>query len=517
MGIEPIDFNSQFNINSTIEPKINQKNKEPLWNLAAQNKNETEPDKSQKSMIALSKGYTQTPNTDIYYNEKDETYYRWNEKKNKFTKAKDIKTVLKTGYCTTKDGSFLTPEGELFVKNKNTYLEPQHDIVYNIPNVMADVYGLEHTGKKFVFYDKEQKCYKIWDNDKQQFTISEISDVTNDSYYKIGDKYYDSLNNETTQSDFYASKNGYIKSSKEANVYVDSKAAGIYYKWNQDTKTFEKFGPKVEMLKLLNEETDGIINNTKQGKLGDCWLLSSVHGIAKHNSQIFKDIIKIAPNGDVTINLLGAKRSYTMSKNELDNAIKQQKYSTGDKDMVAIELAFEKFRKENIANGKANVNNRYNLCYLSGYSESDYLYGGQPKNAIEVLTGKKVNTLSNTGNNQFHFENNVVKMGKISPNELLEYTNKPDNTIIISLDETGPHGQAHAYLYDSQDEQNFYLIDTMDTSKTQAFDKKYIYSKLLSIDYTDFSEPVDEKIANAVSPVIVLSPEVKDYLDTKKN
>lgn len=517
MGIDSIDFNTQFNISNAIEHKSNQKNKEPLLNFAAQSKNETNPDKSQKNIMAISNGYAETQNADIYYNEKNETYYRWNEKKNKFTKAKDIKTVLKTGYCITKDGSFLNPAGELIVKNRNTYLEPQHDIIYNTPNVMAAVYGLKPTGKKFVFYDKDEKCYKTWDNEKLQFTVSEISDVTNDSYYKIGDKYYDSLNNETTQSDFYASKNGYLKSSKGDNVYVDSKDSEIYYRWNKDTKVFEKFGPKFEMLKLLNEETDGIINNTKQGKFGDCWLLSSVHGISKYNRQMFKDIIKVAPTGDVTINLLGAKRSYAISKNELEKAIKQQKYSTGDKDMVAIELAFEKFRKENIANGKANVNNRYNLHYLSGYSTEDYLSGGQPKNAIEVLTGKKVNTLYNTGNNQFHFENNVVKKGKISRKDLLECTNKPNNMVIISLDETGPHGQAHAYVYDSQDEQNFYLIDTMDTSKTQAFDKKYIYSKLLSIDYTDFSEPVDEKIANSVNPVIVVSPEVRNYLDATNN
>ncbi len=51
---------------------------------------------------------------------------------------------------------------------------------------------------------------------------------------------------------------------------------------------------------------------------------------------------------------------------------------TGDRDIVAFEIAFERFRKENIEQNKITGKNFMSLYYIESYSENDYLYGGLP-------------------------------------------------------------------------------------------------------------------------------------------
>ena len=510
MEIKALDIIQQQNKSFASTPLSGSSVDVSMWGIEIIDEDAGASGLSDKEKAAKMEGYAKTPNSNLYYSEEDKVYYRWNTEKNKFTKAKDIKSVFNTGYCITKNGSYLDPSGNLFVKRYNTYLQPMHNYGYNLPNEMAKVYGLEKTPKEHVFFDKEENCYKVWDEEKFQFTKSPITAVTKESFYQIGDKFYDYYDKPIDEETFRVSQNGYWKTS-EPGVYCNSTDNDIYYKWNKDKKCFDEFGPQIDMQELLQQKSDGVISDIRQGYKGDCWLLSSVYGLTKHNNELYKDLIKVDENGNTTINLKGVNRSYTITKEELDAAIRTKEYAAGDRDIVAFEIAFERFRKENVEQNKITGNNFMSLYYLNGYSENDYLYGGLPRNAIEVLTGKKVTSLINTGEGKYYLQDNIVKLGKLDEKMLNKYLNNQNNLVFVSLDDADPQGEAHAFVFKSQDENHVYLINPYDTSQTEKITKEEFYSKLLRIDYTDLSSPFNAKLANSRYLNIVDSEEVRQY------
>ncbi|MBQ3641613.1 hypothetical protein II906_06805 [bacterium] len=102
--------------------------------------------------------------------------------------------------------------------------------------------------------------------------------------------------------------------------------------------------------KLNNSEVsdtkDGVIQPTKQGNLGDCWLLSSVNALSycRKGADIIKETFHYTKNGTI-VNLRGAK-SYYISDNELEKTRYSSIYAKGDDDMVLLELAIQRARDD---------------------------------------------------------------------------------------------------------------------------------------------------------------------------
>lgn len=96
-----------------------------------------------------------------------------------------------------------------------------------------------------------------------------------------------------------------------------------------------------------------------QGNTGDCWLLSGILSLSytEEGSKLIKDAISKNPDGSYNVYFQGADKTYTISQDELDSAnkssflsgagITKSEYSTGDDDMLLIELAMEKLIEEN--------------------------------------------------------------------------------------------------------------------------------------------------------------------------
>ena len=86
------------------------------------------------------------------------------------------------------------------------------------------------------------------------------------------------------------------------------------------------------------------MENFAQDGKGDCWLISSLKAL--NNSEKGKEIIKSclsADNaGNITVNIKGIDKSYTITNDEINAAIDSENSALGDKDAIAIELAFEK-------------------------------------------------------------------------------------------------------------------------------------------------------------------------------
>lgn len=99
------------------------------------------------------------------------------------------------------------------------------------------------------------------------------------------------------------------------------------------------------------QQLDGYIDTVTQGTTADCWLISGLNALSENQwgRDAIKKAINIKSNGDVVITLKGAygkKKQFTVTAQELNNAKNSSKYSSGDMDVLAIELAVEKYRKQ---------------------------------------------------------------------------------------------------------------------------------------------------------------------------
>lgn len=106
----------------------------------------------------------------------------------------------------------------------------------------------------------------------------------------------------------------------------------------------------------------------------DCWLLSTVNGL--NSTDWGKKIIKNAINpdkmGGVNITFKGSplkQKTFNIAIGELEKAKESGNYSSGDDDMLALELATEKLFKMMIKEG----NGKWKLANPSGYKGTSSL------------------------------------------------------------------------------------------------------------------------------------------------
>ena len=120
--------------------------------------------------------------------------------------------------------------------------------------------------------------------------------------------------------------------------------------------TFSKTKPKEEVPQTkFNRNIENTFQSDTQG---DCWLLSDIN--AMRNTEWGREIIRnaIVPDGKggVTIKFPGsplAQKNFHISPKEIAAAKASGHYSTGDDDMIALELATEKLSKQMVKKGLA--------------------------------------------------------------------------------------------------------------------------------------------------------------------
>lgn len=179
-------------------------------------------------------------------------------------------------------------------------------------------------------------------------------------------------------------------------------------------------------------EADGFIDSVAQGRTGDCWLISGLNALSETQwgRDAIKEAIDIQPNGDIKITLKGAygkKKQFTVTKQELDRAKDSEKYSSGDIDVLAIELAVEKYRKQ--------------------FRET--LHGGQEEEIFRLITGSR-NTQRIESKQGMK---NLIQKAKANPEKYAITAN-----FVIRNDQT-----AHAYnvsRFETSDDGTKYVILT---------------------------------------------------------
>ena len=252
-------------------------------------------------------------------------------------------------------------------------------------------------GQDYIVYNENQEVIKIvsYESDSSGLTtISTYSDadktqlVSSDVAYRMEKSEtetkfkFDSGNKNTVD----IKDNGndltvrLTKGVLSAEYTVDKASDGTYFLDGKQYFTLEELAADLNTRDIPNSSAlDGEINASEQGKAGDCGLISAINSLSctEYGREAIKNAISVDANGNVTVTFKGIDRSYTVSANELAN----NRFTTGDTDVRAIEIAYEKMMKE--VNNGTLVKNDSPPFYIFGTEETSY----NSKRGAELSTG----------------------------------------------------------------------------------------------------------------------------------
>lgn len=187
-------------------------------------------------------------------------------------------------------------------------------------------------------------------------------------------------------------------------------------------------------------QANGVLENSKQGKIGDCWLLSQLNSLkgTDFGKQAIKEAIGKNSDGSYTVNLKGVNESYTFSPEEIQAAIDTGKYSTGDLDYLLLELAFEKHYDkayDELSENDKSIQNKVND--LKGYNGGLSIEGGQGASGnTDVSKGsyndKDLGYLLGIDTHNVVFEPEIVQNPE-NTNEILRFKSENKNDVAVTF------------------------------------------------------------------------------------
>ena len=270
----------------------------------------------------------------------------------------------------------------------------------------------------------EGKPFNITDN--YEADGKTLKDRTHD-YYKRGALYHDVYNGANltnrTQGGLPTTRIEYGADGKTVKHTIKNEfdADGVLI----GREKFDKNGKVIE--KKDFSQLDGKFDTAYQIGKGDCYLLASINSLSQteEGQKLLQQNVKVSVNDKgekvYTISFPGAANarealisgkgnasigqlpedkvhiqgSYTITEAELNDAAKRagKDYSAGDKDVLLLEVAYEKYRKDVAQTIKDNHIDPRKTKYVAGLGISnvsgDTLSGGNAAEATYILTGKK--------------------------------------------------------------------------------------------------------------------------------
>ena len=217
-----------------------------------------------------------------------------------------------------------------------------------------------------------------------------------------------------------------------------------------------------------NGKLDGTF---KQGNTGDCWLLAGIQGLSmtKEGKAILEKSVKVDNKGNATVTLSGVGKTYKITARDLKCS---NELSTGDTDIRALEIAMDRYFREEIPNGNADIDgNTVSKAFELLADPQKTLSTGGKKGVATVLADIQANGLKSRAS--------VTGMsGNIDPKGM-DATNEKGEKVKMY--------NGHAYTIKSADSNYVYLINPHNTASTIKIPVKQYLEKFNLISITDVS------------------------------
>lgn len=140
-------------------------------------------------------------------------------------------------------------------------------------------------------------------------------------------------------------------------------------------------------------ELDGEIGASAQGKAGDCGVISAINSLSmtEFGREAIKNAVSVDEAGNITVKFAAIGQEYTVTPSELNKS----RFTTGDPDVRAIEIAYEKLMQD--VNNGTLVRDNSAPYYIYGTDETKYnsnhrselSTGTYPSSVYYMLTGIK--------------------------------------------------------------------------------------------------------------------------------
>lgn len=140
------------------------------------------------------------------------------------------------------------------------------------------------------------------------------------------------------------------------------------------------------------------IEASQQGYVGDCWLLSGLNSLSysTKGQKLINDAITPNSDGSYTVTFAGVGKSVNVTQQDLLNARKSGIYSSGDDDVLLMEVAFEKIIDQ-VQSGKIKISgDTTNLSFITkDAGQINSIDGGWLSDMIYLLTGDELEFITN--------------------------------------------------------------------------------------------------------------------------
>lgn len=212
-------------------------------------------------------------------------------------------------------------------------------------------------------------------------------------------------NGETVVESEFLSATEINENSNDSKSFTDKITSAVKTAVEKSNELAQLYRTILKAMGGLNNKID----YTKQGKIGDCWLLAALDGIRHTEGDGGSKFLEKYVQDDFSgfkVNFKGLNKTAYVSLEEISDAMSSKEYSDGDADVVLMELAFEKARDKN------NPDGLYNSKINNG--KHAVLCGGNLEDFIHDLTGSDVKTAMNYLNSSVSdnpFIDGICKIG----------------------------------------------------------------------------------------------------------